>query len=180
MTPAQKANWAGYSPGALPDDIQSITVNSPTQLTMQLTGPVNSYWFTYNELSQITPMPNAWDVTSSGGASISVLSGISAAACASICLSTSHIETTSMGDTWIRRKRSHLPYHPGRLRGPFPRLPNARWPLSEGSSVGDGARRHPSHRHLTDGHDCLNSNELCVRLSPPQACGPVVAGHSPE
>ena len=68
MLHAQKANWAGYAPGAMPDDIQSITANSPTELTMQLTAPVNSYWFTYNELSQLTPMPNAWDVTSAGGA----------------------------------------------------------------------------------------------------------------
>ena len=37
-------------------------INSPTQLTLTLTAPVNSYWFTYNELSQITPMPMAWDV----------------------------------------------------------------------------------------------------------------------
>ena len=69
MLHSQKANWAGYAPGTIPDDVQSITVNSPTQLTMTLTGPVNPYWFTYNELSQITPMPNAWDVTASGGAS---------------------------------------------------------------------------------------------------------------
>ena len=68
MLHAEKANWAGYSPGALPDDIQSLTVNSPTQLTLQLSDPVNSYWFTYNELSQLTPMPNAWDVTASGAA----------------------------------------------------------------------------------------------------------------
>ena len=74
MLHAEKANWAGYSPGALPDDIQSLTINSPTQLTMQLTGPVNSYWFTYNELSQITPMPSAWDVTAAGAAPLVVTS----------------------------------------------------------------------------------------------------------
>ena len=68
MLHAEKANWAGYSPGAVPDDISSITVNSPTQLTMQLTAPVNTYWFTYNQLSQITPMPSAWDITASGAA----------------------------------------------------------------------------------------------------------------
>jgi peptide/nickel transport system substrate-binding protein len=68
MLHAQKANWAGYSPGALPDDVQGITVNSPTQLTMTLTGPVNPNWFTYNELSQITPMPSAWDISAAGGA----------------------------------------------------------------------------------------------------------------
>lgn len=68
MLHAEKANWADYSQGALPDNIKSITVNSPTKLTFTLTAPVNSYWFTYNELSQITPMPLAWDVTATGGA----------------------------------------------------------------------------------------------------------------
>ena len=68
MLHAEKANWAGYSPGALPDDVSSIVVNSPSQLTINLTAPVNTYWFTYNELSQITPMPNAWDITAKGGA----------------------------------------------------------------------------------------------------------------
>ena len=68
MLHAEKANWAGYSAGALPDDVKTIVVNNPEQLTFTLTGPVNNYWFTYNELSQITPMPNAWDITSKGGA----------------------------------------------------------------------------------------------------------------
>ena len=68
MLHAEKANWAGDAAGTLPDDVQSIAVNSPTQLTFTLTGPVNTYWFTYNELSQITPMPNAWDITTKGGA----------------------------------------------------------------------------------------------------------------
>jgi peptide/nickel transport system substrate-binding protein len=68
MLHAEKANWAGYAPGTIPDDVKSITINSPTEMTFTLTGAVNSYWFTYNELSQITPMPNAWDVTSTTGA----------------------------------------------------------------------------------------------------------------
>jgi peptide/nickel transport system substrate-binding protein len=68
MLHAEKANWAGYSAGAIPDDVKSIVENSPEQLTFTLTGPVNDYWFTYNELSQITPMPNAWDITAKGGA----------------------------------------------------------------------------------------------------------------
>ena len=68
MLHAEKSNWAVYSAGAIPDDISSITVDSPTQLTMNLTAPVNTYWFTYNELSQITPMPNAWDIAASGAA----------------------------------------------------------------------------------------------------------------
>jgi peptide/nickel transport system substrate-binding protein len=68
MLHAEKANWAGYSPGAIPDILQNVAVDSPTQLTFTLTKPVNTYWFTYNQLSQITPMPNAWDITAKGGA----------------------------------------------------------------------------------------------------------------
>jgi peptide/nickel transport system substrate-binding protein len=66
MLHSEKANWAGYASGTLPDDVKSIVVNSPTELTFTLTSPVNSYWFTYNELSQITPMPLAWDISSTG------------------------------------------------------------------------------------------------------------------
>jgi len=79
MLHAQKDNWADYSQGiGIPDDLKSITVNSPTKLTFQLSAPVNANWFTYNELSQITPMPNAWDKTSDAGAAGS--GGCSAAA----------------------------------------------------------------------------------------------------
>ncbi len=55
--------YAGYVPGTIPDDIASVDVTSPTQLVLHLTGSVNSYWYTYNELSQVYPMPMAWDVT---------------------------------------------------------------------------------------------------------------------
>ena len=69
MLHAEKANWQAYTPGgdAIPDNIQSITINSPTQLTFQLTRSFNPTWYTYNELSQITPLPLAWDKTTSGG-----------------------------------------------------------------------------------------------------------------
>jgi peptide/nickel transport system substrate-binding protein len=68
MMHADKDQWAAYSAGAMPDDVTSVTANSPTQVTFQLTGSVNPNWFTYNELSQITPMPKAWDITAVGGA----------------------------------------------------------------------------------------------------------------
>ena len=86
MMKTDKAGWAAYAPGTIPDDIANITVNSPTQLTMTLTGSVNPYWYTYNELSQITPMPLAWDVTAagakagSGGCSAAAFSAITTAA----------------------------------------------------------------------------------------------------
>ena len=37
MLHAEKANWAAYAPGDLPGQRQELTVNSPTQLTFQLT-----------------------------------------------------------------------------------------------------------------------------------------------
>ena len=64
---AEKTNWAAYVPGVgMPDDVTGVTVNSPTELTIQLSGAVNPTWFTYNMLSQVTPMPAAWDVTRTG------------------------------------------------------------------------------------------------------------------
>jgi peptide/nickel transport system substrate-binding protein len=66
MVKAEKANWAGYVPGAFPDNIGKVTVVNPTTVKLDLTGTYSDNWFTYNELSQITPMPMAWDVTSVG------------------------------------------------------------------------------------------------------------------
>ncbi len=91
MLHAEKINWAAYVPGgtSMPDNIRSITIDSPTQLTFQLTGSFNTYWYTYNQLSQITPLPLAWDKTSnsgtpgSGGCS-SATFGTNDAACAAV------------------------------------------------------------------------------------------------
>jgi len=70
MLHAQKANWAAYAPGgaSIPDSIKSVTIDSPTQMTLQLTTSVNTFWYTYNQLGQITPFPMAWDKTSQSGA----------------------------------------------------------------------------------------------------------------
>ncbi|MHB1615250.1 MAG: ABC transporter substrate-binding protein [Actinomycetes bacterium] len=63
---AEKANWAAYVPGAIPDNIKTITATSPTTVTLELTTAVSPTWFTYNELSQVTPMPAAWDEAAAG------------------------------------------------------------------------------------------------------------------
>jgi peptide/nickel transport system substrate-binding protein len=65
---AEKANWANYIPGEFPDNIKSVTVNSPTQLTLTLNTTYSGTWFTGDELSQISPMPMAWDKTSDSAA----------------------------------------------------------------------------------------------------------------
>jgi len=68
MLHAQKTNWAAYAPGTMPDNLKSVTVNSPTQLTFQFTQTFNPFWLTYNQFATITPMPAAWDITSTGAA----------------------------------------------------------------------------------------------------------------
>jgi len=66
---ANKSNWAGYSPGEWPDNLASFTVDNPHQLTLKLTQAFGSYFFTYNELSQISPLPqHVWDKESATGA----------------------------------------------------------------------------------------------------------------
>jgi peptide/nickel transport system substrate-binding protein len=67
LVTANKDNWGGYTPGDYPDNVTSTTINptNPLQITFHLSQAYGSYFFTYNELSQITPLPQAvWDKVS--------------------------------------------------------------------------------------------------------------------
>ena len=66
MTKAEKANWYAYSKGLLPDNLVSYKATSPNTVTFQLDRGYSSLWFTYNQLAELTPMPEAWDVTKLG------------------------------------------------------------------------------------------------------------------
>ncbi len=59
--------YAGWFPGglSLPTSVKSIKVTSPSTVVFTMKTPVNSHWFLYNELSEITPMPLAWTKTTS-------------------------------------------------------------------------------------------------------------------
>jgi len=58
-------DWGAYT--GFPNTVVSnIKVVSPTELTMTMDKSYSHNWFVYNELSQITPMPTAWDRTASG------------------------------------------------------------------------------------------------------------------
>jgi peptide/nickel transport system substrate-binding protein len=61
---ANKANWGAYVPGAFPDNVVSYSAPNSDTVVFQLNRAYNPTWFTYNELSQITPLPIAWDRTS--------------------------------------------------------------------------------------------------------------------
>ncbi len=61
---ANKAHWANYVPGGFPDNVVAWKALSPSTVQLRLNASYNPFWFTYNELSQITPLPIAWDQTS--------------------------------------------------------------------------------------------------------------------
>jgi peptide/nickel transport system substrate-binding protein len=61
-------DWGAYT--GFPDAfVSSIKVVSPTEIQMTTNKTYSHTWFLYNDLSQITPMPAAWDKTSSGASS---------------------------------------------------------------------------------------------------------------
>ena len=64
MELAEPANYGAYT--GFPKNVSDIKVVSPTTLTMTMDQAYSSTWFLYNDLSQITPMPAAWDRTASG------------------------------------------------------------------------------------------------------------------
>jgi peptide/nickel transport system substrate-binding protein len=66
MERALPQDWFGSVPGGFPTNVSDVRVVSSTELTMTMTKPFSSTWFLYNNLSQITPMPAAWDRTASG------------------------------------------------------------------------------------------------------------------
>ncbi|MGC1286452.1 MAG: ABC transporter substrate-binding protein, partial [Streptosporangiaceae bacterium] len=58
-------DWGAYTgfPNTVVSNIKAV---SSTELTMTMDKAYSHNWFLYNELSQITPMPEAWDKTASG------------------------------------------------------------------------------------------------------------------
>jgi peptide/nickel transport system substrate-binding protein len=65
---ANKGSFAAYIPGEFPDNLKSYKIVDPKTVVLTLTGPYNPTWFTYDQLSQITPLPvQAWDKTSATG-----------------------------------------------------------------------------------------------------------------
>jgi peptide/nickel transport system substrate-binding protein len=60
------ADWGGQVQGDFPFDVSDIHAIGTNQVTMKINGPYSEEWFTDNELSQITPLPEAWDLTAPG------------------------------------------------------------------------------------------------------------------
>lgn len=68
MVTANKANWVGYVPGEYPDNVAGTKVLGPRTIRFDFKRQYSQPWIELNELSQITPMPEAWNITSMGAA----------------------------------------------------------------------------------------------------------------
>jgi len=67
---AEKAQWVGYVPGNLPDDIASMSfpVSTPYVFSLTFKTALSHTWALYQELCQIIPIPqHSWDRESSTG-----------------------------------------------------------------------------------------------------------------
>jgi peptide/nickel transport system substrate-binding protein len=68
LVESDKSEWGAYSQGDIPDNIKSFTIVNSRTFRLQLTKAYSPGWYTANQLSLITPIPqSAWDVTSTGG-----------------------------------------------------------------------------------------------------------------
>jgi peptide/nickel transport system substrate-binding protein len=64
MEKALPADYGAYT--GFPANMSSIKVVSPTEIQMTMSKSYSASWLQYNDLSQIVPMPTAWDRTASG------------------------------------------------------------------------------------------------------------------
>jgi peptide/nickel transport system substrate-binding protein len=66
MLEAEKNQYYGYEPGALPDNLVSYSATGPNTLVLHLNKAYSDIWFTYNQLAEVSPFPQSWDITKVG------------------------------------------------------------------------------------------------------------------
>jgi peptide/nickel transport system substrate-binding protein len=68
MLKAETSIWPVFVPGEFPDNVSSMSAPNSKTVVFNLTQKYSTTWFLYNELSQITPLPqHAWDKESASG-----------------------------------------------------------------------------------------------------------------
>ena len=67
MELAEPADYGAYT--GFPANMTNIKVVSPTEMQMTMSKAYSPTWVLYNDLSQVVPMPAAWDKTASGPSS---------------------------------------------------------------------------------------------------------------
>jgi peptide/nickel transport system substrate-binding protein len=85
MYKADPTNYCGYNKGyGIPDQVKSASGSGNT-VTINFTTSVNPGWILYNYLSELTPMPNTWDVTAPGKTSTCATGKYGAASTTTAC-----------------------------------------------------------------------------------------------
>jgi len=67
---ANATSWAAYAPGPtqFPGNVVNVVANNSSDtVTFTLNAAYSQLWFTNNELSQVSPLPIAWDISKLGG-----------------------------------------------------------------------------------------------------------------
>jgi peptide/nickel transport system substrate-binding protein len=64
MKASPSTEWCGYAAGYFPDNVVSYSAPNPSTFVITFNKAYDSEWVIYSELSQIFPMPLAWDRTS--------------------------------------------------------------------------------------------------------------------
>ncbi len=95
---AESTNFFGYT--GFPANTSDIKVVSPTELTMTMDQSYSPTWFLYNELSQVTPMPAAWDRTASGPSSCATTVKDCAAVWSYLTGQATHLSTYATNPLW--------------------------------------------------------------------------------
>ncbi|MGH9303053.1 MAG: ABC transporter substrate-binding protein, partial [Acidimicrobiales bacterium] len=68
LVKANRQSWGYYTQGEFPDNVSKFLIDGPRTFTLDLTRTYNPSYYTYDQLSEITPIPqHAWDKTSIGG-----------------------------------------------------------------------------------------------------------------
>jgi peptide/nickel transport system substrate-binding protein len=98
MEKAEPSNFGGFT--GFPDNVKDITVVSPTELTMVMDQAYSPTWFQYNDLSQVTPMPAAWDRTASGPSSCATTVGDCAAVFSYLNSQSKELSTYATSPIW--------------------------------------------------------------------------------
>ena len=70
MMLAVPKDWAAGT--GFPQNVTNIRAAGPATVTMTMDKAYSPAWFLYNELSQVTPMPTAWDRTAQGPSTCTV------------------------------------------------------------------------------------------------------------
>ncbi len=85
MYKADPTNYCGYNKGyGIPDQVKSAS-GSGNAVTINFTTSVNPGWILYNYLSELTPMPDTWDVTAPGKTSTCATGKYGAASTITAC-----------------------------------------------------------------------------------------------